>query len=120
MLGSEVGQHCFCVSLIFRIFSNVEIFVITMKWKSLLSKENNGTNYLANNVPILIHSHLDITIGHNINMRGWIVNTISRYQCIAHNSNDIEGRNGYSKHSLFLTNRSKTYLQVILYLFSCH
>ena len=49
-------------------FCSAEIFIITTKWKPLLSQEKNGTNYLANNVLILIYSHLDITTDHNINM----------------------------------------------------
>ena len=40
--------------------------------------------------------------------------SFSRYQGIAHNPNDIEGRSGYSKHFVFGTNWSKAYLQVIL------
>ena len=42
--------------------SSAEIFIITTKWKFLLFQEKNGTNYLANNVLILVHSHLDITM----------------------------------------------------------
>ena len=47
------------------------------KMEVLLFQEKNGTIFLANNV-FLIHSNsnLVITIGHNINTRGWIVNCI--------------------------------------------
>ena len=41
-------------------------------------------NYLANNVLILIHLHLDITIGHNINTLGWIENSIFQDIYILH------------------------------------
>ena len=53
------------------IFCSGEIFIITTMEVPAIPRKN-GTNYLANNVQILIHSHLGITIGHNINTRGWI------------------------------------------------